>query len=216
MIVLDIETSGLNALKNGVWQIGAIDLDNLQDVFLGESRIDDDDIVNLEALSMFDKTEEALRDINNSSQREMLEKFIRWLEDKKERNFLCQNPGFDVNFIIVRMKKYGLKFPFHHRSYDLHSIAQLRYFQLNKKFLIKGDHSGMSLTEVLKFVGIPDLRVKMDENEKMIKEGKPHNALEDAKLTAECFNRIVYGENLLGENSQFEVPDYLKVENDNL
>jgi len=44
MIVLDIETSGLDSVKCGIWQIGAIDLATNEE-FLEEARIDDEDIV---------------------------------------------------------------------------------------------------------------------------------------------------------------------------
>ena len=67
-------------------------------------------------------------------------------------------------------------------------------------------NSGMNLSEVLKFVGMEDNR-------------KAHNALEDVKLTAECFYRIFYGKNLLHEFESFSIPDYLKKyikENDKL
>ena len=33
----------------------------------------------------------------------------------------------------------------------------------------------------------------------VIRPGVPHNALEDAKLTAECFSRLVYGKEFLPE-----------------
>ena len=42
MIVVDIETSGLYPEKHGIWQIGALDFYNSQNVFLEEARIDFD------------------------------------------------------------------------------------------------------------------------------------------------------------------------------
>ena len=41
-------------------------------------------------------------------------------------------------------------------------------------------------------------------------EGTPHNALEDAKLAAECFTRLMDGKNLFPEYSQFKVPGELR------
>jgi len=40
MIVVDIETSGIDYNRVGIWQIGAIEFENQ---FLEESRIDDED-----------------------------------------------------------------------------------------------------------------------------------------------------------------------------
>ncbi|PIN78077.1 hypothetical protein COV15_00240 [Candidatus Woesearchaeota archaeon CG10_big_fil_rev_8_21_14_0_10_34_12] len=83
--------------------------------------------------------------------------------------------------------------PFHYRTFDLHSIAQIKYFQLNNKLLIDKDHSDMGLSNILKLCGMTDERRKIEDGI-IVRNGKEHNALEDAKLTAECFSRIVNGE----------------------
>ena len=67
----------------------------------------------------------------------------------------------------------------------------------------------MDLTNILKFCGIKDNRVQF-MNGKIISEGNPHNALEDCKLAGECFLRLVYGQNLFAEYSQFEIPEVLR------
>jgi len=203
MIVLDIETSGLDFNKCGLWQIGAIDLDNPKNTFLEEARIDDEDVIlnDLKAkktvFEVIGKTEEELKDKSKQTQKELIENFFKWCKNIKIKNCLCQNPQFDLGFIWVKARKYGLEIPIHHRAFDLHSIASLKHFQLNNKFLIKGDHSDMGLKNILSFCGIQDNR-------------GVHNALEDCKLTAECFSRIVYGKNLSLEYIDFPIPNYLK------
>lgn len=181
MIVLNIETSGVEKVKCGIWQIGAIDL-GTNEIFFEEGRIDDEDkIITAGEKTLFEllgKTEEELRDKNKQSQKELIEKFFKWVESRKIKNFICQNPQFDVAFLEIRARKYGLKIPFHYRSFDLHSIAQLKYYKKYKKFLIKDDHSDMGLKNILKMCGKEDNR-------------GAHNALEDAKLTAECFNKLL-------------------------
>jgi DNA polymerase III epsilon subunit-like protein len=206
-IVLDLEMSGLFPTKNGIWQIGAVDLNSGEEYF-DESRIDDDDAVEEEALKVIGKTEEYLRDPNKQSQKDMIEKFFGWVEQRPLRNMLCQNPQFDIGFLYEKAQKYGLKKTVHFRSFDLHSIAQARYFELNGKFLTEEHNSKMNLKNILEFCGLPDNRIQMDRGE-VTQEGNPHNALEDAKLTGECFSRIMRGESLFGEYSQFKVPDYL-------
>ena len=57
-VVLDIETSGLDKVNCGIWQIGAIDLDDTKEVFFESSSIDDDDIVEDGALRVIGKTED--------------------------------------------------------------------------------------------------------------------------------------------------------------
>ena len=200
MIVLDIETSGLDNVKCGIWQIGAIDLGTNEE-FLEEARIDDEDFildsrVAKPVLEVIGKKEKDLRNNTKQSQKQLLINFFNWCKDKKLKNCLCQNPQFDLGFIWVKARKYGLEIPLHHRAYDLHSIASLKYFQLNNEFLIKKDYSDMGLKNILNFCGIQDNR-------------GAHNALEDCKLTAECFLRILYGKNIFLEYSKFPIPEYL-------
>lgn len=202
MIVLDIETSGLDFEKNGIWQIGAIDLISGEE-FLQESKIDKEDEVVQEALNVCRKTEQELRDFSQQTQEQMISNFLDWTSNKKIKNFICQNPQFDVAFLISKIRKYNLIFTFPHRSFDLHTIAQIKYFEINNKFSfdLNKFKSDFDLTNILKFCGIKDKR-------------KAHNALEDCKLTAECFSRLVYGKMMFKEYVQFEIPVYLK--NDNL
>lgn len=202
-IVLDIETSGIDKIRCGIWQIGAIDLNDTSKYFLQEGRIDDsDEIFNAGdklVLEVIGKTEAQLRDKNKLSQKQLLENFFQWVEKRSAKNLLCQNPFFDVGFIDIKARKYELKIPFHYRSFDLHSFAQDRYYQLHGEFLINegGLYSDMGLSNIIKFCGMEDNR-------------KAHNALEDAKLTAECFSRLVYGKNLFPEFSKFPIPGVLR------
>jgi len=200
MIVVDIETSGVHLAKSGIWQIGAVDFDNPKRQFFQEARIDDDDIIfekgKVKLFEIIGKTEEELRDKTKQSQKEMLEKFFKWCEKSKIKNFMCENPQFDVAFLEIRALKYGLKFPFHYRAFDFHSIAQTKHLEIEGKFLIKNDCSA-GLNSLMPFCGIKD-------------ERGFHNALEDAKLTAECFSRVLKGKNLLEEFEKFPIPEYLK------
>ena len=213
MIVTDLEMSGLDPVKCGIFEIGAVDLETGEE-FLDTCRIDDEDILlnvleeaahvpgsTAEAIKTVEevtgRSEAQMRDSSKQSQKELLEKFFKWIEERKFKNLVCQNPQFDVGFLDIKARKYGLKKPFHFRSFDLHSIAQAKYYELNGRFLIKGEYSNMGLKEVLKFVGMEDTR-------------GAHNALEDAKLTAEAFSRIVYGKGILSEYEKFPIPDYLK------
>ncbi len=196
-IALDIETSGADFVKCGIWQIGTIDLNNLQHYFLEEARIDDEDEITEEALKVSGKTEEELRNSNKQSQKKLLENFFRWINGRSIKNFLCQNPSFDRGFLEVKARKYNLEIPFHYRSFDLHTIAQIKYYDLYGKFLIKEDHSDMGLSNILNLCGIEDKR-------------KAHNALEDVKLMCECFSRLVYGKSLFKEFEKFPIPEVLK------
>lgn len=204
-IALDIETSGLDIIKCGIWQIGAIDLNTMEE-FFDECRIDDEDkIVNIPGeYKTFEeitgKTEEEIRDENKQSQKELLEKFFKWLDERKMKNLLCHNPQFDMGWLWIRMQKYNLRKVFVYRAFDLHTIAQIRFFEINKKFLInkEKEKSDMNLRNVMKFCGFPG------------DQRGAHNALEDAKLVGECFSRLIYGKNLFPEYAKFKIPEELK------
>lgn len=208
MIILDLESSGGPAEKVGLWQIGAVDLDDMSE-FLEESKIDDDDLITGDSLKIIGKTEEELRDKSKQSTKEMLRHFFKWFEKRKTKNFLSQSPQV-LDFPILRMKaeKYGLKFPIEYRTFDLHSIAQTRYYQINKNFLYKEGESDLGLKNIMTFVGLKDDRIHLKDG-KVVQEGKPHNALEDAKIQAECFSRLIYGKNLLPEFKKMPIPNYL-------
>jgi DNA polymerase III epsilon subunit-like protein len=209
MIVIDIETSGNLDMKNGIWQIGALEFENLSNTFLGEARIDDEDDVEEGALKVTGKTEEELRDKNKQSQKELLERFFSWVEKIENKTFVAHNTPFDYGFITLKAKKYGLKIPFGHRTLDLHVLAFLKYYELNNKLPFEEGKSTFNLSKVLEFCGIEDKRIRLKETE-VVKEGNPHNGLEDAKLEAECLSRILYGKGLLPEFESFEVPEYLR------
>ena len=212
MIVLDIETSGLYPEKNGIWQIGSLDFYNPKNTFLEEARIDDEDEISESALKVTGKTEAELRDSNKQSQKQLIQNFFDWTKTARIKNALCQNPNFDYSFIAQKSRKYELEVPFHYRTFDLHSFAQGKYQQQYGKFLMREDHSDMSLSNILKFCGLDDKRIIMDKGI-IVQEGRPHNALEDAKLTAEAFSRLTYGKELLEEYSQYKIPVYLKNDN---
>lgn len=217
MIVLDIEASGLHTGKCGIWQIGAIDLENTNNYFLQEGKIDDTDIVEEGALKVTGKTEEELRDKNKQSQKKLILNCLEWIKTCKEKLILGQNIGWDLNFIQNKCRDYGIMKEFREalgqRGMDLHTTAQNKYFQIYKKYLLKEKGSSdMNLTCVLKFCGIPDNRIRMKEGviTEVEKEGTTHSALEDCKLEGECYYRIKHGKNLFLEYSQYEIPEALR------
>lgn len=199
MIVVDLEMSGLNLMNCAIWQIGAVELEHPENTFIDEGSIADSDLVEQGALKVIGKTEEQLRDKKKQNEKELLFRFFKWASRIDSRILVCQHPQADFAFLEQRAWKHGLDFPFVHRAFDLHSMAQMKYFELKGKFLVKGADSEMGLRNTLELVGMKDPR-------------KAHNALEDAKLTAECFSRIVYGKKLIKEYFEFKLPEYLEKE----
>lgn len=197
-ISMDIEASGLDKVRCGIWQIGAVDLNTMEE-FLQECRIDDKDEIltppdaDKPVLEVIGKTEEQLRDKQKQPQKKLIQNFFDWVKQKSLMNFLCQNPAWDIGILEIKSRKYGLRIPYNYRSFDLHTTAQNKYEDLRGKILTKDMHSDMGLSNILKLCGMKD-------------ERKAHNALEDAKLTAECYFRLRYGKNLFPRYSQYKIP----------
>ena len=211
MIVLDIETTGLDYWKHGIVSIGALCFENPKQQFYEECRIDDEDEITKEALEINGFSEKEVKDKKKQSQKQLIERFYSWADKQPERILAGHKVGFfDMNFLKAKAEKYGIKIKTRFRSFDLCTLAQTVYFQKNGKFLLDDlGENAMNLSKVLEFCGIPDERILFHEHEK-VKDGKSHNALEDCKLEVECFSRLLKGEYIFPEYKQFPVPEYLK------
>ena len=212
MIVLDIETSGLDTGKCGIWQIGAIDLETREE-FLEEGRIDEEDKVEEGALRVTGKTEEELRNEKKQSQKQLILNFLEWVKNFQTKIIIGQNIGFDMMFMQTKCIRYGIQKEFREtigsKGLDTYTIAQIKHLEKKGNYSLKENGVGdMSLGKVLEFCGLVDNRMELSGT-KVVKKGTPHNALEDCKLEAEAFSRLIYGKNLLPEFKEFEIPDYL-------
>lgn len=204
MIVIDIETSGLEPVNYGIVEIGALKFENPKLHYSGLCRLDDEDKISDKALDVNGQTKEEVRDLKRNSQEQILSEFFDWTKGLNDFYAAGENIGFfDLNFMKVRADKYGLKFPFQYRSFDLHSIASLKYGQVFGELPVIDGKTKIGLTQILEFVGLEDNRGK-------------HNALEDAMLEAECFSRLIFGRGLFEGFSKFLVPDYLRRRDDRL
>lgn len=215
MIVLDLETSGLDTGKCGIWQIGALEFEKPENYFLQEGRIDDEDTTTSDALKVTGKTEQELRSPSKQIQRQLIMNFFSWLGTCNERVTAGHNVGWDVSFIENKCIRYGVMDKFREvmgqRVIDLHTVANLAYKKEYGSFKLKDGRSAMNLKSVLEFCGLEDKR-KQAEDGTISEEGTPHNALEDARLEAECFSRLLFAKPLFKEFEKFSVPEYLNNE----
>jgi DNA polymerase III epsilon subunit-like protein len=202
MIVVDIETSGISPENNGIWQIGAIELENPENTFLQESKIDSEDKVDPEALPVIGKTEAELRNPEKQNQEQLVKNFFDWVSKTKNPILVAHNTPFDYGFLTFKARKYGLKIPFNYKTLDLHSIGFQKYLEINKTLPIEEDKSKLNLSAIIEMCGLKDTRIQLKDG-KIIQEGTPHNGLEDAKMEAECLNRLLFGKPLLRDFSSF-------------
>lgn len=215
MIIIDIETTGVNFWENAILSIGALCFDNPEKQFYGECRVDEDDIITEDALKINGFSREDITNKEKQTQKELIKKFLEWLDKQETRILAGHNVGFfDLNFIKTKAEKHKIDIKTRYRSLDLCSVAQTRFFQINKKFLLDNfKENGMSLPEVLKFCGIKDERIEIRDG-KLVRQGKKHNALEDCKLEAECFSRLLSSKGMFEEYNKFLIPNYLKKKQD--
>ncbi len=212
MIVVDIETTGLNFWENAILSIGALCLDNPKKQFYGECRVDEDDVITRKALEVNGFSEEEIKNKEKQTQEELIRKFLKWREEQVSQMLGGHNVGFfDLSFLKFKAKKYNIDFKTRFRSFDLCTVAQTRYLQIYGNLLLDDfKENAMNLPNILRFCGIRDERRRINKEGVLVKEGKSHNALEDCKLEAECFSRLIYGKGLFDEYDKFEIPEYLK------
>ncbi|MEK6973643.1 MAG: 3'-5' exonuclease [Nanoarchaeota archaeon] len=196
MIIVDVETTGLDPKKHSIVSIGAIDFFNPENQFYEECRIFDNAEITQEALAINGFTEEQIKNPNKRPQREVIKQFLIWIVKFNYRTIAGQNPSFDRDFLKSAAERFKLYWPLHHRTVDLHSLCYANYLKRGLLPPIKEGMSNLSPSQIYIYVGLPEEKI-------------PHNGLLGAKMEAEAFSRLVYGKNLLQEFKQYEIPKYL-------
>lgn len=168
MIVIDIETTGLDDRKHQMLSIGATDYSN-GDTFYEECRIYEEDQIDPMSLKINGFTEVEARDPSKKTPKQLYDSFIEWTTGRSNMLAGC-GVLFDISFLKkVHNGAYpqGVEFPFHYRSIDLHSVAYSRF----KK--------SMSLREICNQLNIEP-------------EPDVHNALTGSKKCFECLKKLLY------------------------
>ncbi|HEY4508243.1 MAG TPA: 3'-5' exonuclease [Candidatus Paceibacterota bacterium] len=192
MIVVDVETTGVDAKRCSLLSVGALDFDNPTNQFYLECCAFDGVHVEKEALVISGFTEEEARDPKKKTDREVAEQFLLWMKTCTEWTLAGQNPSFDRNFLEETAHRYHINWPLAHRTIDLHTVAYTEFLRIGKAIPLKNNHSALNLDRILEHVGLPT-------------RAKKHNALEDTKLEAEAFSRLLHRRNLLLEYKGFSL-----------
>lgn len=106
-----------------------------------------------------------------------------------------QAPQLDWEFLKAGFERYSMKWTFGHRSIDLHSVCVAHHLINKVELSYKYGVPDLSLDKIAQYVGLP-------------KRPGTHNALDDAKITAECFARLMEGKTLLEEYASFPIPKF--------
>lgn len=197
MIILDIETTGLDPELNGLLSIGAVDYLHPNESFYGECRIREGERIDPEAIDVNGFDVDEIKDKSKQTTRDLIIAFDEWLKSRSIRMIGGLHvSAFDVPFLNKKALQCGVRMRLHRRTIDLHSIAYAKMQELGKVVPMTDGWSVMDTDVIYPFVGLP-------------KEPKPKNALSGAKWEAEALCRLMKGVGLLKDLSRYPIPDYL-------
>lgn len=109
MVILDIETSSANPYSGSILSIGAVELENFENIFYGECRVEDGADIQDRALEVNGFTREQILDPNKPTLKELLVRFIEWYGTVNEKTIGGHNVGyFDLRFIEVACSRHEL------------------------------------------------------------------------------------------------------------
>jgi DNA polymerase III epsilon subunit-like protein len=195
MIVLDVESTGLDPRTGSILSLGALDLDEPTNQFYDECRIWDGADVSDEALAINGFSRAEISDSSKKTEAELVAAFIAWATDRpKNRMLAAQNVSFDLEYVQEAAKRAGIECPFGKRTIDTHTLVWLHMTERGVEPPTNDHgHSAINLDYALHYVGVPE-------------EPKPHNALTGAYCHAEVIGRIAYNRNILPDFSTFPIP----------
>lgn len=196
MIVIDIETSGVDPNADSILSIGAIDFEEPHRRFYKECRLREGANYSAESLSVNGFSKEDIKSQAKPHIKDVLAEFALWAADSSDYTPAGHNVMFDISFIESDLKRYNIGFSLGHRSVDMHAIAYAHMLSRGIAPPAKRNRTNLNSDMIFEYVGIS-------------KEPRPHNALVGAKMEAESLFRLIYGKGLLDEYKSCAVPDYL-------
>lgn len=193
MIILDVETTGLNPEKNSLVSIAAINWDDPEDRFYEECRIWDGAEISPDALVVNGLTEEELIDPDKKTESDIVKNFLHWLSDKKDITVAGQNCHVDVNFMNAAIKRAGEKEFLARRIFEQHTLAMLHHLKRGLILPTKNHRSALDSDAIMKYVGLPE-------------EPKPHVGMNGALWEYEAIYRLTYDKQALEEFKKYPIP----------
>lgn len=197
MIVLDIETTGLDPRRHSIIEVGAIEFNNPANYFNEKCQIWPGAEIDLSALEINGFTLKEIKDQKISTQEELLSNFKNWTDSIEDKTIAGHNVDFDINFLIESYKRCGQNFNFGKRKVDQHSIVYAHFLKRHLIPPVKDGISDLNSDIIMKYAGLPP-------------EPKPHRALNGARYETEAISRLIYGKGVFDEFIKYAIPDYLK------
>ena len=197
MIIIDVETTGIDENVHCIIEIYAMDYDNPDNFFYRKVKMRPGAVLNPVAAEVNGFRVEDNDDPERVTLEAMVTEFDAWSNGIEDRTMMAQNPEFDTRFFQDSYKRAGSEWPFGYRTVDLHSIAYATAQRIGYDIpLAKRNISNFNSDTIMEFVGLEP-------------EPRPHRARNGARWEAEAYSRLVHGKNLLPEFSQYKIPEYL-------
>lgn len=194
MIVIDIETTGLDPERHAIVSLGAVDFENPEHTFYSECRVFDGADIDPQSLVVNGFTQEDITAPSKEEPKVLLIGFREFSKLCKDSTLGGQNPGgFDIRFLEKLARREHFNWTFARHAVDLHSVCYAHMRTHNVPVPIRNNHSALNLARILEYVGLGEVDV-------------PHHALEDARLTAECMSRLIHNKPLFSEYRTNPVP----------
>lgn len=193
MIVVDVETTGIDPNASSIVSIGAIDFLNPKDQFSIDCRIWDGAHVENAALNVNGFSLDEIRDPAKPTEGEAVVAFYEWAKTKANHTIAGQNPFFDLSFIMAGARRHHLGISFPNRIIDQHSIC---YYHMARRGLtppLENKRTNLNSDTIMTYVGIPT-------------EPKPHIALNGATWEAEAFHRLFFDKGLFIQFVNYSIP----------
>lgn len=189
MIVVDVETSGLNPELSSLVSIGAVNFEDRTQEFYEECKVFDGAEIDPKGLELNGYSENQIADPKKQSEAELIKNFSKWVSE--QNNTLQKTNGydhvigaqaayFDVSFLQAACKRAGINYMFGRRSVDLHAVSYAHHLAHGKPLPIKDGQVSLSLNATLEYLGLEP-------------EPNPHIAITGARLEAEAFSRLIFG-----------------------
>mgnify|MGYP002623222381 CR=1 FL=1 len=194
MVVIDVESSGLDPKTHSIVSLGALDLSEPENQFYDECRVWEGAKIDDDALAINGFSREEVEDARKKSEGELVKAFVAWATDRpKNLTLAAQNVSFDYEFVKAACMRAGIECPFAKRSVDIHSVTWLHMSEHGHEVTTTNRHSLMNSELVLLSRGLSE-------------DTKPHNARTGALWHAEVLSRMAYNKKLLKDFESYDIP----------
>lgn len=192
MVVVDIETTGLNPQESSIIEIGAIDFFNPDNRFNERCSVREDSIINPKSLEVNGYSIKELRDDTFQSEKELLLNFISWLKNIEKKTLVGQNVNFDFGFLNATKQRENVEWDFGRRTIDIHSVAYTHMISKGIEPPMKEGISKLNGDLIMKYVGIPS-------------EPMPHRGIQGAIYETEALSRLIFGKGIFDNFNEYRL-----------